>query len=255
MSVSKASLSFYLRTTYYFTTKQIRMKSQHTFLLLLSFFLLTGNVFGQIAGIDPPKTLYSARATPSADAAAQAMKARTQKLRLREMDLMTGKFASSWTFNLGYGLSGTFNKDAVVTHQAPLSFGIGYRAGRRFSIELLAGRSKYASDMNYFSHDYRTRTETSFSVVGLRPKFHQRISTRLEAYGGTLIGYQMTNLDPQEARQSGSDEGRAPIARPKTGLFVTGFVGTRYSFSPHVGAFGELGMGLSLFTVGISFRL
>ncbi len=232
------------------------MKTLHTHLLLsILFLLLTGTAFGQIAGIDPPATLYSVRATPSAEAVAKAEKNRAQKLRLREMDLMTGQFASSWTFNLGYGLSGTFNKDAVVTHQAPLSLGIGYRAGRRFSIELLAGRSKYASDMNYYSNDYRTRTETSFSVVGLRPKFHQRISTRLEAYGGTLIGYQMTNLEAKEGRQDGFDDERAPIARPKTGLFVTGFVGARYSFSPHVGAFGELGMGLSLFTVGVSFRL
>lgn len=85
-------------------------------------------------------------------------------------------------------------------------------------------------------------TQSHF-VLGARGAFHYQFAPRLDTYAGLMLGYEHNGVSGQFNSLT------------TNGVATSIFAGARYFFSPTVAGFGELGYGVSFFTLGVSFRL
>ena len=186
----------------------------------------------------------------------RASNPRYAKVRMeKRLDVFSERsFKSFFSVEAYHGLTKTFSKDITRTIAAPLSLGLNYRISPVFSIGFYAGRSNYASEINYFDKRYTTPTETESRLYSLRFNAHFPIGLRGEAYGGLGMGHRSTDITAT-APPLHSELDRAPIVRPQNGFLSTAHIGIRYSLSPRVGIQGEISSGISLLNVGISYRL
>ncbi len=79
-------------------------------------------------------------------------------------------------------------------------------------------------------------------VLGVRSSVHYRFIDKLDTYGGLMLGYSNTSLSVAGSSTS-------------TGDFEWGLhFGARYFFSENIGAFAELGYGVSPIELGVTFK-
>jgi len=79
-------------------------------------------------------------------------------------------------------------------------------------------------------------------VVGPRGLFHYQFVDNLDTYTGIMLGYDIRSFSQKNTPLSGS-----------TFAFAY-FVGARYYFTNHFGAFAELGYGISPVQLGFTFK-
>ncbi|MDR2910675.1 MAG: hypothetical protein LBV47_04835 [Bacteroidales bacterium] len=102
--------------------------------------------------------------------------------------------------------------------------------------------SKYDAGIADFSVKY------SSIIVGARGTFHYQFVNKLDTYAGLMLGY-----DVVSSKVTGTLAGG--YAASASGFSSSFFLGARYWFAPAVGAFAELGSGISNCTLGVAFRL
>jgi len=95
----------------------------------------------------------------------------------------------------------------------------------------------YTSKWNYF-------------VVGARGAYHYNGFTsvpKLDVYGGAMLGYNIVKYS--------SDSEDIEMANSYgNGIGLSGFLGSRWFFSNSMGAYAELGYGVSVLNVGLTFK-
>ncbi len=84
-------------------------------------------------------------------------------------------------------------------------------------------------------------------IIGARGAFHYQFVPNLDTYAGAMLGYNVVS-----AKTFGSGTGLASASA--SGFTFSLFVGARYWFTPNVGAFTELGYGISNVNLGVAFR-
>jgi hypothetical protein len=158
-----------------------------------------------------------------------------------------------WEIRAGMGLLPTFLKDQVSTQLLPVSLELRYRLAQRFSLGLVGGHSISTARFTHFSGDEQT-FRNAFTMVALRGAVHSSPWEKWEVYGGMYLGYSHANVTCDEVTHK--DEGHSDLPRPqvRNGLLFSAFVGASVRAYDHVHLFGELGYGLSLTTVGFSYR-
>jgi hypothetical protein len=157
-----------------------------------------------------------------------------------------------WEVRAGMGLLPTFLKDHVSTQLLPVSLELRYRPTQRFSLGLLGGHSVSTASVEHFSGSEQT-FQNAFTMIALRGAVHSSPWERWEVYGGMYLGYSHSNVSYTE----GSPKNESPaLPRPavRNGLLFSAFVGSSVKVYNDVRVFGELGYGLSLTTVGLSYR-
>lgn len=96
----------------------------------------------------------------------------------------------------------------------------------------------YSAKWNYF-------------VVGARGAYHYNgfeDVPNLDVYGGVMLGYNIVKYS-----SDGNDQHLADSYG--SGLGFSGFLGGRWFFSDKIGAYAELGYGVSTLNVGVTFKL
>jgi hypothetical protein len=101
-----------------------------------------------------------------------------------------------------------------------------------------ANRFKFAGDYGY---DY------SYLIIGPRAAFHYNPIDNLDTYGGLLLGY---NIVGSSAYGNGQHNKPDNSSRFIPALYV----GARYYFTNSIAAFAEIGYGISLIEVGLSYK-
>lgn len=150
----------------------------------------------------------------------------------------------SSVINLGVGLGTTLYSAGYSGSFPPIS--ISYEQGianGRWGIGgyLAHTGAKYGDKSDYWKFSY--------TVIGARGDYHFYTTDKLDAYGGLILGYDIVSDkwhgegDGDEYKASGSSIVFAP------------FVGARYYFSTHIGAFAELGYGIAWLNLGLAFHL
>ena len=87
---------------------------------------------------------------------------------------------------------------------------------------------------------------TSF-ILGARGAFHYQLVSNLDTYAGAMLGYNVV---------SSKVFGTGPaFSASASGFTFSLFLGARYWFTPNVGAFAELGYGVSNINLGVAFRM
>ncbi len=85
-------------------------------------------------------------------------------------------------------------------------------------------------------------------IVGARGIVHYQLIDNIDTYAGILLGY---NIASSKYSGIGASLGGTSAG----GLIYAGFVGARYYFTPKLAAMAELGYGIAILNLGVSFKL
>ena len=105
---------------------------------------------------------------------------------------------------------------------------------------------------NFYQYDYRY----TWLVIGARGTWHYNEwhgNDKLDTYGGIMLAYR--GVSYKDETDYGSQGNLSHYTYSGSGLGFSGFVGARYYFSDQIGAYGELGYGLSWLQVGLAVKL
>ena len=90
----------------------------------------------------------------------------------------------------------------------------------------------------------------NYIVVGVRGAYHYNGFTdvpNLDLYGGAMLGYNIVNYS------STGDDSDA-LNSYGSGIGFSGFLGARWFFTESIGAYAELGYGVSVLNAGVTFK-
>lgn len=160
--------------------------------------------------------------------------------------------------NFGVGLVPTYAADVTQTIVPPVSAGVDVFLSSNFSLGLYGAFSKYSGENVYSNAGISEKFETSTWMLGLRTGIHSNDLDGWRVYGGFILGATIPDIEKETTVLSGEvirEENLPSFSRPgKNGLLFSGYVGTRRCLKEHVSVFGELGFGISLATVGVSYK-
>jgi hypothetical protein len=154
--------------------------------------------------------------------------------------------------NAGVGLLPTFLKDGGKAVLHPLSFTADYKLRSNFSMGLSIGHSVTRTAEQAFVDGSMAQWNNHFTAIGIRSgAYSNLIADRWHFYGGLSIGYSISEI---EMLQGEAKKARQEMGVDQSGgkLFYTAYMGTRYSITPHLGAFAEVSLGISLVSIGAS---
>lgn len=89
----------------------------------------------------------------------------------------------------------------------------------------------------------------SYTIIGVRGDYHFYTTDKLDTYGGLMLGYDIVS-----DKRHGEGDGADSNASGSDASFSI-YVGGRYFFNPHIGAFAELGYGIAWLNLGMTFNL
>lgn len=95
------------------------------------------------------------------------------------------------------------------------------------------------------------KVEYSYILVGARGAYHYDLlhNEKIDTYGGIMLGY---NIVSSTVTSTFPGFGAAASS---SYLAFGGFIGGRYYFTPQLAAQAELGYGIGLLTIGVSYKL
>ena len=132
-------------------------------------------------------------------------------------------------------------KDHLFDAKSSLSLGayVGY----------FGGRSEISTNWGVAGYKY-----SNFNL-GARGGFHYNFIPQLDTYAGLLLGYTISSASKYGATfDKGNDIVITESSKSRGGPFYSVYFGARYDFSRNFGTFVELGYGLSVLELGISYR-
>ncbi len=109
----------------------------------------------------------------------------------------------------------------------------------------LIGVAGYRYDnLPYYAWSYTT------VIVGARGTYHYQLVDKLDTYGGLMLGFRVISSKKygEWAHAEYYDDDDVKLA----GAF---FVGAKYYFTENLAAFGELGYGVGIFTMGVTYKI
>jgi hypothetical protein len=150
--------------------------------------------------------------------------------------------------NLGVGFGGRYTGTGMTTSVPPLgaSFEVGVKDG-----VLEKGSIGVGGMLAYSAHKWEYSGwgwKYTSIIIGARGTFHYPLVNKLDTYTGLLIGY-----DISTAKEYGTPTGY-DYNSSYGGFTYAWFVGARYYFSDAFAAFGELGVGVTIFNVGVALK-
>ncbi|HRE52896.1 MAG TPA: hypothetical protein PK339_15855 [Flavitalea sp.] len=107
----------------------------------------------------------------------------------------------------------------------------------------------YIGNTGYKYNGVGYRQKWNYTIVGARAAYHYNGFSNAEnfdLYGGLMLSYNIVSYSDNAGSGLNNAYG--------SGLGLTGFIGGRYLFTDNIGAFAELGYGVSVLNVGVSFK-
>ncbi len=171
-------------------------------------------------------------------------------------------------FNFGVGLgntylySGNYFGPGFSYHSLPLinisgEYGITDAIGIGGVLGFSTATSTYSG--SYFNgpngYSYTDTYRWSFTIIGVRGAYHfaELIDNdKLDLYAGAMLGFNWS-----KAKYTSTDPYHPYAYNYKTsgiGLAYSVFAGCRYRFTDNLGVFGELGYGVSILNIGLTYK-
>lgn len=108
----------------------------------------------------------------------------------------------------------------------------------------------YIGNTGYKYTDLGYTAKWNYTIVGVRGAYHYNGFTHipeLDIYGGVMLGYNIAKYSSDSGDDSlGSSYG--------SGIGLSGFVGGRWFFTEQLGVYAELGYGVSVLNVGVTYK-
>jgi hypothetical protein len=167
----------------------------------------------------------------------------------------TGKL----NLSAGIGFEPTTLMDNAEINAIPLTLKVGYQFTQMLSLNVFGGHTSTTSQPSVINDGLTLRTNMEQTFVGLRGELKKGLGQRFEVYGGASFGYvkqKRTELTGAGTVFSRNPEGPTKLDpnAPKCRMLYSGFVGTNFFVTKHVGLFAEAGSGITLFNGGITAR-
>lgn len=156
--------------------------------------------------------------------------------------------------HLGVGLGSTFYGSGYRTVLPPLN--VSYEKGITENIGVGAYAGYASSRYNYNGfNNYDYHWTYNYIILGARGAYHYDLfkNPKLDTYGGLMLGFTIAKAkfhsnDPLYDESLYSSPGSG-------GLTWSGFLGARYQFKENLGAYAELGYGVSVLNLGLRMKL
>ena len=147
--------------------------------------------------------------------------------------------------NAGIGLLRTFysgHRSAVP----PVSVSVEYGITDKISVGGFFGYTSTKDRLWYDANDY---ARYSFTIVGVRGSYHLNLWDRMDTYAGLMLGYNIASV-----KYDTDNPYLDNYAAASSGLALSAYVGGRYMLTEKIGAFAELGYGISVLNLGVNVR-
>ena len=150
--------------------------------------------------------------------------------------------------SVGFGADYSYNYYRGYAPVVLPAFGVSYDQGILEAGPGIVGIGGIVAAQ--FSHYglYGTNITYANYVIGARGTWHLTLlkdkNNKFDPYGGVLVGLRFFNYNDNYDRYKSNS------VNPAFGLFV----GAKYNFAEHVGAFAELGFDISLLRIGLNFN-
>ncbi|MBL7952534.1 MAG: hypothetical protein JNM62_12540 [Flavobacteriales bacterium] len=163
---------------------------------------------------------------------------------------------------LSVGIGGNYSAGSAYSSQTP-ALGLTYEQGVSdlgpgvlgiggyVGYKSLSAQTDYVFGATRYSYDWTW----NYLILGVRGAWHYNdwhSNDKLDTYGGVMLSYNSVTF---------KDNTNYPANYPKytyssaSGVGFTGFLGARYWFSEQFGAQAELGYGIAVLNLGVSYRL
>ncbi|WP_338793546.1 outer membrane beta-barrel protein [Bernardetia sp. Wsw4-3y2] len=140
--------------------------------------------------------------------------------------------------NLGVGFLSTFYGSGLSQSIPPIGLSVDYGVTDNISV---GGYAAYASTKFDTFDDWRY----TYTIIGVRGAYHFDLGhEKIDTYGGALLGYNIISF-------SGDDYFQGTAA---SAAAFSVFLGGRYRFTENLGAFAELGYGISVLQLGLNVK-
>jgi hypothetical protein len=160
--------------------------------------------------------------------------------------------------NIGVGLVPTYVADATTTIVPPISVSVEAFLGKNFSLGVYGAVSKYTGSTIYLNAGLTESFENTTLMLGIRPTIHSNDLDGWRVYGGFVAGASLPSIKKNVVladTEVEKVEDTPSFSRPaENNLLFSGFVGTRKTLNANTSIFGELGFGISLVNVGVSYK-
>ncbi|MDO4771113.1 opacity family porin [Porphyromonas sp.] len=147
-------------------------------------------------------------------------------------------------FGVGFANALTINSSTVVP---PVSVSAEYGVidnlvnGNNGSI----GAGAYIGYTSYKIKD--SNLSANYTILGARGAYHHELHPKVDTYAGMIVGLAFSNGELLKDKDFGRSYSSTKLAY---GVFV----GARYMFVENIGAFAELGWGVSAVNVGLALK-
>jgi len=156
---------------------------------------------------------------------------------------------------LGYGVLPTNSVlENAGTKLPVLSLRADRFMGEKFSLGVSYTVSSQQGAPIIVGDGFSQRVTNTTHQVALRPTFHYTKAAKADLYGGINLGVNLEKYDVDFGDFSYIHE-HLGIQPQRTKMVYSAFVGGKYALGNHLSAFGEVGFGASLVTLGVGYRL
>jgi hypothetical protein len=156
-------------------------------------------------------------------------------------------------YNVGFAGSGVSQSPAIAFHfdhgmgdLGPGVWGLGGFLGyKRIGNEYTIAGNNFIEDYSY-----------TYLVFGARGSWHYNAwhgNDKVDTYGGIMLAYRSLSFSNNTAYPSNYNGLRYSYSGG--GIDFTGFLGARYFFTDKIGAYAEVGYGVSVLQLGLAVKL
>lgn len=155
-----------------------------------------------------------------------------------------------------WGATSLFAQHQKDDRHLNIGLGVGGNLGMPIGISYEHGFTEKISGGIYLgyarkseSYDDAGQWKYSYLLVAARASYHFKVNTeKFDPYIGAVLGYNISSVKWQ-------GDSEAPASSSAGDIVIGGHLGSRYWFTEKVGAFAELGYGVGILSLGITFKL
>ena len=145
--------------------------------------------------------------------------------------------------NAGIGLLKTYYS-STSTVMPPISVSGEYGVSDKISVGGFIGFSTAKEEWLGGQIDY------SFLIIGARGSYHLTIWDKMDTYAGLMLGYNKVSAD-----YDNTVDGIFDFDVAASGVALSAYIGGRYPIKENLSVYGEIGYGISVLNLGVSFKL
>jgi len=160
--------------------------------------------------------------------------------------------------NAGIGLLSTYVADKTETVTLPVSISAEVFLSKNMAIGLYGAYSQTKGQSVFLNADLIENYDNTTSQFAIKTSFYSNDLNDWRIFGGFLVGVSNSKIEKTSTSiiGEGDREFTPSFTRPNapSSFLFSGYVGAQRKITTKISVYGELGFGISLANVGLSYR-